>query len=256
MFSQFLFILASSVTTSFFNAQMVGSLTETFEPEIKNIHIPIGFDDNDQAEVIVEVEFTNTCQEFGRSFVREHEDFPDTLLLYVEGIRKDGFCTQVKNRDIVSIPVGRKPAGIYEIRSFKDLSRRLGKLSIREAQTSKIDDSLYAPISSVLMTEDPLGIRRILTLTGHFSNTCLKFEKILIAKTAPSLIEVLPIITMEDRLDCEDREHPFLIQQGLPEHKGDREITAGRYVFHVRKMNGGAVNKIDYVQWDDSPLIP
>jgi len=242
---------ALMLTAQFYGVKNVNfEAQKHFEPVIRDVFVPIGFDDNDLVQVVVEVEFRDTCEEISRSAVMVHPEDPRVLLLFMEAYRRDGVCLQVINRQPKVIDIGVLREGRYEIRSYSNLNRKFSDLNVRRAATSRIDDHNYAPVDSLILSNDANGARRILTLTGRFSNTCLKFEQILIAKTRSNLIEVLPVIKKEERWDCEDREMPFVAHQPLPEHVGERAITTGRYLFHVRTTNGGSFNKIDTVVMD------
>jgi len=250
-------VLSAALTLQFYGNSFDWGQTQSFEPHIIHVYVPVGFDDNDLSQVIVEVEFKDTCEEIGRAVVIPHEDNSKVLQLYVEAHRRSGFCLQVVNRKIKVVDIGVLPEGHYEIRDYKNLSKKYSELHVRKAKTATIDDSTYAPIDSLIMQKDNEGVRRILTLAGTFSNTCLAFDKIIVAKTHLHLIEVLPIVKMEDREDCLNKDVPFMIHKALPEFKGKQKITSGRYLFHVRTMGGGSFNKIDYVRMlPDDPMIP
>jgi hypothetical protein len=105
----------------------------------------------------------------------------------------------------------------------------------------------------LIVQEDEDGKRKVLTLAGTFTNSCLYIDKILIARTRPGLIEVLPMLPKEEdipKVGCEEEDTPFIVHQVIPNQEGERRITNGRYLFHVRTMNGGSFNKIDYIVVD------
>lgn len=239
---------------------------ERIQPQITQVFIPVGFDNNDTAQVIVEVEFNDTCDEFAGASVTAHEEFPNTLLVYVEGRKRyrddEGnqlFCTQVKSKKIKAIDIGRLPIGTYHINSYRNLTKTFGDLVVREARTAKIDDGRYAAVDSLMVQEDEVGARRILTLAGTFSNTCLRIENIIIAKTRDNLIEVLPFVALDEQGqngdECKEIDRPFTVHQRIPDETAGSKIETGRYLFHVRTMNGGSHNKIDYVVTDPNDLL-
>lgn len=240
-------VFTTAISFQFFGGDEWGQADNSFAPNIKEVYVPIGFDNNDLVQLIVEVEFSDTCQEIGRAMVLPHEDNHFVLQLYVEAHRRDGFCLQVINRQIKVVDVGVLPEGQYEIRSYRKLHRRFSDLRVREAKTAKIDDNVYAPVDSLIIQKDSLGVRRVLTLSGTFTNTCLDVEKVIVAKTRKNLIEVLPIVSMRNDIPCVSKDVPFLVSQVIPEFEGERRITSGRYLFHVRTMNGGSFNKTDFL---------
>jgi len=244
------------LTGQFFQDPMNWSANERFNPPIKEVYVPYGFDDNDLTQVIVEVEFRDTCEEIGRAAIIPHDQEPNVLMVYVEAHKRDGFCLQILNRQIKVVDVGILPEGNYKIRSYNELSREFSDLRVRRAKSSRIDDSTYAPVDSMIIQNDPLGLRRMITLSGTFTNTCLNFESITIAKTRKNLIEVLPVVRIDEG-DCKEKDTPFLVHQAIPDFEGEREIKTGRYLFHIRTMNGGSFNKADYLMMNpDDRLIP
>lgn len=158
---------------------------------------------------------------------------------------------EVSDNPIRAVDLGKLPAGEYEIRNFKDLKQKYGDLRVRKAGTARIDESVYAPVDSLILSRDPNGLRRYITLAGMFSNDCMAFvqDQVRIARTASNLIEVLPVVAKINRDDCQERDTPFLETYALPEPDGERGIKPGRYLFHVRIMDRRkSFNKIDVVE--------
>lgn len=250
MVGSLFFQLSFLLTQQFFGSTFNWDAPERFIPQISRVYIPIGFDNNDVSQIVVEVEFKNTCEEFGRASVFPHEEFPDVLLLHVEARRRDGFCLPVINRQPKVIDVGIlpvSPEGGYRIVDFKSLDTHYGNLRVREAKSSKIDDNNYAPIDSLFVREEPNGLRRTVILSGTFSDTCMFFSRIDIGKTEEALIEILPVVDRVDSPDCERKPVPFLQPVDIPLREGRHRVNSGQYLFYVRTMNGGSFAKTDHL---------
>lgn len=269
MIGSVLSLLSVSLVGQFFNLQAnwEDDRPVQYRPEISHVYKPIGFDSNDTAQIIVEVEFQHGCQEFGKVAVFPHEENPNVLLLAVQAFdrsNEDGLmCIQQMKKKIKPVDIGKLSPGEYEIKTYDDLDESWGSLKVREPKTSKIDDENYAPVDSIVIHEDSQGIRRLITLVGTFENTCFRMwddpedNRVRIAKTADGLIEVLPVVKVENRFDCEKARVPFYETYVIPERQGRHEIETGRYLFHVRVDHGQAFNKVDYIEMDPNrPYIP
>lgn len=249
MLASFVFTAALHLTGQFFNQPVAWNLPQRMTPRISQVYIPVGFDNNDVAQIIVEFEFKNSCEDLGNIQTVPHEDFPNVLLLYTEGFRKDDNCLQTTSHRIRPVDLGVLSEGVYEIRDYRNLEKMYGQLSIRKAGTAKIDSRNYAPVDSLIVHADEAGFRRLITLAGTFSNTCLEFvpEQMRIVKTGEKLIEVLPVIDKANRADCMEQETPFLETFKIPDRDDALAIRTGRYLIHVRTLNGQSFNKIDHI---------
>jgi len=218
-------------------------------PRVAAVFLPVGFDNDDVAQVIVEFEMQNTCEELGNITVIPHDEYPGVLQLYYEGFKREGNCKSASNHLVRAVDVGVLSEGVYEIRDFKNLEKIYGLLNVRKALTAKIDSNNYAPVDSLVVHADEAGFRRLITLVGTFSNTCLHFvrDQVRIVKTADKLVEILPVIDKAENANCKEQDVPFIETFKIPEREDELAIRTGRYLFHVRTMNGRSFNKADRV---------
>ena len=249
MFASLILGLSTFTTGQIFNQPVQWNLPQRMNPKIAGVYLPFGFDDDDVAQVIVEFEMQNTCEELGNVTVIPHEEYPGVLQLYYEGYKREGNCKAATNNPIVAVDIGVLQQGIYEIRDFKNLEKIYGHLNVRKAMTAKIDNNNYAPVDSFIVHADEAGFRRLITLAGTFSNTCLHFvrDQVRIVKTGEKLIEILPVIDKAENENCKEQDVPFLETFKIPEREDALAIRTGRYIFHVRTMNIHSFNKADRV---------
>lgn len=196
-------------------------------------YVPEGFDSNDVVEFVVESAFPSTCYRPGIAGAAVHRagrrvEIVSTAFLYT------GACYDVMVPFSQTITLGPLEAGTYEI--VQPGSRGpLGRLVVAPARGSEPDDFLYAPISQALF--QPRGAGGDLVLTGAFPASCLTLSEVRVA-VEPTAIVVQPIARMDDSRTCVRGSFPFQKVVPLP------PAPRGRYVLHVRSMNGNAVNSL------------
>lgn len=241
--------------------QIIGSLfllaqeadPETSRPQIVDapitaVHTPSQFDDNDVAQFIIEGEFPNTCYSVGRVIVRAgREELEQGIITFhLEALRstKDK-CLEVKTPFLKVVDLGILPAGAYSVVQLKNMKKR-ATLNVAPAKNnSKVDNFNYAPVDAAYLREDALGFRRVLVLIGTFTNSCMKFSDevpVFRANDSTRVLEVLPIVEMKQNQLCLEVLRPFFKTIDLPE-----DIPSGRYLFHIRTMNGNSINKMDTI---------
>ena len=203
----------------------------------ERVFIPTGFDDNDQVEIVVDGMLPSSCYEVVAGDWALNPD-DRSVTLYPKAIeRTGGLCMPVLVPFTQVFNLGVLPMGDYEIKVDGVDTKSLG---IAEASNSGPDDVIYASIDNAYVLEYPAqGEHRIL-LEGNYTSTCMFWDKVELIVNDPSVIEVLPTVRVEDRPDCEDRIVPFKgISVELPDLVGE-----GRYLLHVRSMNGNSVNRV------------
>lgn len=218
---------------------------------ITAVYTPSGFDDNDVAQIIIEGEFPNTCYSTGKVTLRTRlEDLEQGVIqFHMEALkynRKN--CLQVKTPFLKVVDLGILPAGAYSILQLKDLRKR-ATLVIHKAENEELmDNHTYAPVDAMFVRDDALGFRRLAVLVGTFSNSCMKFEDATpVYRSDPQaqIIEILPIVKMLKDEECVEKTIPFFHVVEIPDN-----VPSGRYLFHIRTMNGNSLNKMDTIKME------
>ena len=105
------------------------------------------------------------------------------------------------------------------------------------------DDFLYAPVTDARV-ESGNGVldnkkkNPTLILNGYFTNSCMSFREVKFNVRPNGVIEVLPIIDVQQGVTCAQVATEFNISVSL------REVPEGRYLVHIRSLNGQSVNRI------------
>lgn len=210
---------------------------------ISRIYTPTGFDDNDNTQIIVEGEFPSTCYKLGPARVNVNVD-EATVTVSLKAYYYQGMCLQVKTPYLKAIDLGILPEGTFKVQAI-GATKVEAALSIHHTDSKQADDYLYAPVDAVFIQKNEAGDRRNLFLIGSFTNSCMKFSSeqnsVVIKPTKRGLLEVLPVVEMKEG-PCLDVMVPFTKVVEI-----DESIPSGKYLFHVRTLNGHSYNKIDYV---------
>jgi len=210
--------------------------------DTRNVFVPVGFDDNDETTVVLDGYLPDPCHRLRQPDVQIDAQ-KKTVTITPFGERFQGYCPDfiVPYHQIVSL--GKLRASDYTVRVLgTDLQQ---PLAVTVAKNPGPDDYLYAPIDRAEVLKTGHGKMQA-RLHGRFTDTCLVIEEVKV-KNSGKTIEVLPIMKLLARpphgLPCRPIERPFTAKVDLP------QLAAGRYLLHVRSLNGQAVNEIFSTVW-------
>ena len=202
------------------------------------LFVPVGYDDNDQVEIVVEGYLPDSCHKLG--WVEVSKDFDkNTVDLRIIAWKVDETCLDIKVPFTHTVRLGRIGEGKYQVRlRSQELSRNL---SVEKASKGQPDEFLYAPVDSARVASLLPKPGSIAVIEGRFTNTCLKVKEVKVLNHEET-IEVLPLMELT-ALDpkgepCRAEEKQYVVTAPLP------EVKSGRHLLHVRSLNGQAVNRV------------
>ena len=204
-------------------------------------YIPPGFDDNDHAQLVIEGVLPNNCFKVGPTDVKVDEI---QKVIYVKNsfyYYKEAMCLQMQVPYEKEVDVGVIPVGQYKVifTAGSDSKVGYGLMGISKATTKNADNFLYAPVTSVELLVNTNDKSKVLQLKGEFSNPCMKLKEVKFNHYSYSdVIEVYPIAEMDSGNCSGTDSRAFQTTLNL------KDIPQGRYLVHVRVLNGRAVNKI------------
>jgi hypothetical protein len=203
-------------------------------------YVPDGFDTNDNAQLVAEGLFRNSC--YRPASVKVDVDHSaKTITLHPTAYEYEGYCLQVMIPFDQAIDVGILKAGTYQvIQSIMGEQNVLGQMKVRIAANSAADDYLYAPVSQAYFEKKP-GKPATVRVSGEFTSSCMKLAEVMVS-VQPNVIVLQPISTLQDRGDCVQGKFPFEKQVQLANMK------TGRYLLHVRSLSGKSINTLVDVQ--------
>lgn len=205
------------------------------------VYIPQGFDDNDNVQVVLEGVFPNNCFKTGPTEVKVDED---KKLIYVKNqvyYYKEAMCIQMRVPYEKVVDVGLIPKGGYKVvfTSGPETKVGFGRIGIEKATTKSPDNFLYAAVNNVDVTVDPQDRSTLVHLTGEFPNACMELKEVKYTHyEGTDVIQIMPITELKTA-GCNPGEPKTF--EGLLTVKG---LASGRYLIHVRVLNGRSVNKI------------
>ena len=200
-----------------------------------DLFIPVGFDDNDEAVLVVDGFLPSGCYRLTRPEV----DFDqDNGVVTVRPMARwfDIPCIEARIPYNFEVRLGVMPMGEYEVRiAGTDVS---GELYVEEAANAGPDDYLYAPVDAVTVERLVGSQTHVGLLEGRFTNSCMRFDNVRVIHTEKT-VQVLPIIEMDEGQDCLQGIFPFKQSFIIP-----ADVEEGRHLLHVRSLNGRDVNKL------------
>lgn len=248
----FLTVLATSVWG--------GEKVQSFQPKQEDtlpahIFIPPGFDDNDNAQIVVDGELENTCYKVGPTTSRVDTEKKTVVVRQTMYHYTDPgcFCLEVREPYTVTVNLGVLPAGQYKVLVEKGGEQiAKGHLPVAIAKSPNADDYLYAPVSNVyvdpgneLNPSSTSNSETQIVLSGIFKNTCMEIQEVRANLRAGNIIEVLPIAQLREDRVCAQTikrfEHRIAVSKLLG---SGSSVAHGRYLIHVRSLNGQAVNVV------------
>lgn len=222
---------------------------------ITHVYTPTGYTNNQVAQIVVEGELPSTCYSIGPATIRIDQDLLDhnLILFHLEAYKYRNDCLPAKTPFVKTVDIGILPEGRFQIAALKNLRKVYGTLTIRSSEFSVLGRYSFAPVDSIDFVNDPLGYRRLIRLSGHFSNSCMKFVErgINIVQVADNIIDVLPVVDLQTDVPCREVIIPFSKMVEVPE-----AIKSGKYLFQVSTMNGNTLNRIDFLKMDTTASNP
>lgn len=197
------------------------------------VYIPKGFDSNDHVQILGEGTFRNTCYRHANTTVKIDEA-QKTISLGPVAYEYSGFCLQVILPFERVVDIGLLKAGLWKVVQGSD-SSTVGEIAVTPALIDSADDYLYAPVSQAFLKQHNGDVE--IVVTGEFSNSCLSLDTVKVDVQA-DVVVVQPIAKFDQALKCQNGQFAF---SKIVHLSG---VKAGRYLLHVRSMNGNAVNSL------------
>jgi hypothetical protein len=203
---------------------------------ITHVYSPLGFDSNDNAEVIIRGYLPSLCYRAPNAHSQvngETIDIQVGALLATKGT----MCAQIVVPFLESAQVGALPAGNYGIMvNPSEPDFLASSIFIAAAPTTTIDNAVYANVTSVERTP---GTRSV-TLKGLNPVSCYDLDQIKYISNGKDTYTVMPIMKQVNT-NCEKMPTPFAYTWDVPTDLGAKEPMP---LLHVRVMNGKSINTL------------
>jgi hypothetical protein len=200
------------------------------------IFVPNGFDDNDDVTVVIDGYLPDTCYRLKAPIVQK-DPSSKTITVQPQALRFPGVCQDVIVPFTTAVSLGAVPNGSYKITTRKGEVQE--NVYVKKAVRPGPDDYLYAPVDTADVQWNQGKL--VATIRGRFTENCLSIEEMRVINSGKTL-ELLPIMKREGSTPagepCQKKEIPFEKKVSLP------TLASGRYLLHVRSLNGQAVNHV------------
>jgi len=224
--------------------------TSLVEVDVTRVLLPAhGFDDNDSVELTVDGMLPNGCYQIDGQKV-ERDEQAKTLTVHQFASKKlDGACVnEASLPDQMTFPrpytldvrVGQLASGDYRILYFTNGLTRQNERAFNVAVATEpaIDALPYAHVSNVQVRDViRTGTRVQALLSGTLLNSCMHLYEDVRVRRDGDVLVIQPTVRVDPGM-CLQYIRPYekLVDLGrLPE---------GRYLAHVRSMNGKAVTHV------------
>lgn len=213
----------------------------------KDIYIvKSGYDSNDNIEATVFITLPNACKKVESiSFEQKQNEFifsAKTMDRNLEGCNFGKLNFPFNHIETISL--GKLQAGKYIFSFATEGITKKKSFVVKKAQSSNLDDYLYAPISNIFTPELSYTDRKIgVILDGMFYNSCYFLDDANIEIQRQNNIFIIqPKLSLLDNTDCLESPYPLQSFIELPPIK-----TPGSYLLHVRSQSGLSVNRLFHV---------
>jgi hypothetical protein len=205
----------------------------------ERVFAPLGFDDNDNSQVVLYGYFPDSCYQAGPATASvEGMEIRITNL----ASRKDsGDCVRASNPWATTVDIGVLPPGTYKVSVMIEPDRfiQYAQLIVSSAVSSRQDDFLYAHVDGAIVEHVRPDADPILTIAGSFSMTCMEIQRIETHRSR-DVIVVLPIVKLNRLKPCGYPFVPIPFTERLQLHPKTSEPT----LIHIRSVNGQSVNRV------------
>ncbi len=208
--------------------------------ELKKAWVPVGFDDNDQAQIMVAGIFPNSCYKTGPYTVKQTERGIEVAqLAYLYKAK----CIQMAVPFSQVIELGLVPAAKHSLIDAKS-GVSLGEISVVEAKDAAVDDYNYAPVSEAIILRDLTSPDPVLHMTGNLPSKSIRIKEIRVTPYADVVVvqpitESIPGLQPIWELIAEVAPRPrFEVKKAL------KNLPKGVFLLHIRTMNGKAINQL------------
>lgn len=215
---------------------------------VDQMFVPLGFDDNDNVEVVVHGTFRNSCYKTGPVDVSVDSE-KNIVRVYPQSYEyKNVICAMMMVPFTQTIKLGILPVGKYQVIVANNTETPSQELVVRPRFTDSPDDFLYAPVEQAQLVYGSTPSEHAVEIRGRYPMTlvgCAIVTDVRVMPTPGNVLLVLPIMQLlSSSTECKARgwTPKFSFKQTIP-----AQLTDGDYLMHVRVLNGNAYNKLERV---------
>lgn len=205
---------------------------------------PMGFDTNDNAEVIVTGFLPNLCYKAPQSSVKMAGNSIAVEVKALNYSSENTYCLEMLVPFTEVVDLGVLDKGTYTIDVNPEKSNAMFNkgvsttLKIVEASSDAVDDFIYASVKSIDMDNDDV------VLKGYNPSDCLVLDEVKYVDNGIDTYSVLPMMKKVSEF-CPMKPTPFEYRTKLPD-----TLKVNNILLHVRVMDGKSVNRVISTDFD------
>lgn len=208
---------------------------------VQKVFVPVGFDDNDNAEIVVHGYFPNSCYKAGQ-VTAEVDATNRKITVHAKAyLYPASFCLQMILPFTESIKLGVLKPGNYDIIVEGSPNASVLPLIVEPRKSENADDYLYASATSANLVQDEATGAFNLNLSGshpHMFVGCMIMKEVKTYLTSGNVLVVLPIAEAVDDERCLKPKWQEKFNVSVPVEKP----LDGDILVHVRVLNGQSLN--------------
>jgi hypothetical protein len=211
---------------------------------INKIFVPLGWDDNDNVEIVLHGEFVNACYRVANSkYSVDHTKKQITITATSYKYSGDA-CAEIVLPFLQIVKVGILMQGQYTVTLLNEGAKGQPSPSafvkVERRKTEDPDDYLYAPVDSADIGIDGATGNQVIELRGRYplmKKGCANLANILVNRSVKDIVVVQPIMEILDDDECAGHETVYV--KSLPLE----DAFTGEGLLHVRTLNGNSSNR-------------
>lgn len=223
-----------------------GAHADKFTPNFKLVphlpelvFIPVGFDNNDLSQLVIEGIYSDTCHKSGTHELSVDSENKKIFITNNAILYDQSLCSPISTKFVKTIDLGILDTGNYSVlfKSENGSFVERGVLPVKKAEKNTLDDFIYAPVEKAIFENEPTPSVK---LRGSFSNSCLSMDKVqVIPQAEQKVVVILPIAKLSSE-NCHELEQPADFTESV-DLSG---LAKGKYLLHIRSLNGQATNEV------------
>ncbi|MAX67405.1 MAG: hypothetical protein QF441_04920 [Bacteriovoracaceae bacterium] len=202
---------------------------------IDEVYAPLGFDSNDNSQIIVTGFLPNLCHKSPKT---ESEIKGKEIHINVTALKyhpTNPFCPEMIVPFVQSVNVGLLDKGDYKIVvNGKSPYEKESKIFIAESSSNAVDENIYANVHYIEKTEGDHKMK----LVGYNPSDCLVLDEVKFISNKNNTMSVLPKMK-KIRDFCPMKMTPFSYDIEVP-----KSLANPKILLHVRSMDGNSINSI------------
>ncbi len=211
---------------------------------VQKVHIPYGFDDNDNVDVLVQGVLEDSCKRIGRTSyeIDNEKKIVNISVTTYDYKAQDVICFDMVNPFLVQIRIGLLEQGHYNF--VVNGKQKVAETVISKSTTQLPDAHLYAPVSDADLRLNEKG-EQVVVLKGEFQRMakltdCMVMKEIQTYRSPEDVLVVLPIAEIASDERCQNYSHNFKLEHAL----GKDMLVKGEVLLHVRVASGHSLNRM------------